>query len=70
MRVGETRNLQVATGVDPRHALVAAVDSVTHGEPYGLYLQAKHDDGCPCLDGRPMHACTCEIVGLVIRRVL
>ena len=33
-------------------------------------VDVHHDDDCPCLEGgRPMLACTCEIVGVRLRYV-
>src|SRR5438067_13636 len=56
---------------DPRdiERLAAAALQLTNGRPYLLRVGVRHDDECPCLAGRSMRACTCEIVHLEAKRV-
>ncbi len=56
--------LELATGGLPPEALLGGIGSI--GPQPGLTRVAiLHDDGCPCTEhGRPMLACTCEIVEL------
>ncbi len=56
--------IEVATLGDPARVLSAALDRLRL-EAGGVYqLTVAHDDGCPCLSGRPLPACTCEIIRL------
>lgn len=32
-------------------------------------LAVQHDTGCPCLKGRPMTRCTCEVVDVRVELV-
>jgi hypothetical protein len=61
--------VEIATGEDPVGAVHDALRQARSGElrPGGVYrVGVGHDDGCPCVtEGRPMTACTCEIVWLV-----
>lgn len=57
--------LAVAVRPDPETAVTRAVlANVPAGSLCRVAVQ--HDDGCPCLHGRPISACTCEIVHLRI----
>jgi hypothetical protein len=69
VKVGATEAIDVATGGAPQAALAAAALRLTRGHPYVLEVAVRHDDDCPCLEGRAMVACTCEIVRLEGRRV-
>jgi hypothetical protein len=69
VRLAATTCVNVATGGRPAEALAAAALQLTRGRPYVLRVGVHHDDGCPCLDGQSMRACTCEIVQLEAKRV-
>jgi hypothetical protein len=58
--------LEVATGGRPVERLVAVFAELV---PRGALVDVAvhHDDECPCLDDRPMLACTCEVVGVRLR---
>jgi hypothetical protein len=68
VKVGDVAALEVATGGDPIAALTRAA-AIWSRKPQVISLAVRHDDGCPCLYGRSMFACTCEIVELEARRV-
>ena len=68
MKVGAVHVRDIATGGDPLHAYLRAMLPLTGG-PQALHTRIHHDDGCPCLRGLPMPACTCEIVRLVTKRL-
>lgn len=63
------RRVDVATGGDPVRALIAALAELA--EPTGAVgvCHVGHDLGCPCLAGRPIGYCSCEIVSLTVERL-
>ncbi len=69
MKVGASVVSEVATGGDPEAAVAQIAQDWTAGERYVLDVAVRHDDGCPCLRGRPVRACTCEILRLEGTRV-
>lgn len=71
MKIGETRNIEVATAGAPMLAVISAHQTLRISEKPGsiISMGIHHDDGCPCLDGHGMGDCTCEIVQLVARRL-
>jgi len=69
VKVGEKTVLDIACGGDPTRAVAAASLRLTQGRPWIVNLTIRHDDGCPCLNGRSMLGCTCELVTLEARRV-
>jgi hypothetical protein len=68
VNIGEIHKVDIATGGDPVAAVAHAEQSWASGG-HVVKLAVRHDDGCPCLDGRGLHACTCEVIGLEARRV-
>jgi hypothetical protein len=38
-------------------------------KPGAYVLQVGHDEGCPCLDGKPLSACSCKEVTYKFERV-
>jgi hypothetical protein len=68
VNIGEIHEIDVATGGDPVSAVATAGKSwAVRGQVVKLTI--SHDDGCPCLGGRALPKCTCEVVGLKARRV-
>ncbi len=68
MKVGGSETLNVPTGGQPD----VAVSSVTAQlvEAGGAYrASVGHDAGCPCLSGRPLRRCTCEMLRVTWRRL-
>jgi hypothetical protein len=61
------RRQQVVTGGRPVEAVAQAVRDLAGGGVYSVAI--GHDDGCPCLHGRPLAECSCEVVRLTRRRV-
>lgn len=58
------RRVEIATGGDPVRALAAALSDLG---ALGI-CHVAHDLGCPCLAGRPLDRCTCEILALTAER--
>jgi len=57
----------VATGGDPAGAIERVVREYARPGDL-LFSYVKHDDDCPCVEGRrPMAACTCELVELELQ---
>jgi hypothetical protein len=70
MKIGERRLLEIPTGGNPLMALIRARHDLGVGRgPQVVRITVSHDPECPCLLGRPMPACTCELIGLKARRV-
>jgi hypothetical protein len=69
MRLASTARVNVPTGGRPAEALASAALQLTRGRPYVIAVSVHHDDDCPCLTGRSMHACTCATVELEAKRV-
>lgn len=65
-RPSQRQRRALATGGRPRDRLAAALlaqlaaGAINPGQ-LGI-VQVFHDEGCPCINGQPMSACTCEIV--------
>jgi hypothetical protein len=69
VNVGAVKTVDVATGGHPEVALAAALSRWNLGRPCVVDVGVHHDDGCPCVNGRPMRFCTCEVVRVEGRRV-
>jgi hypothetical protein len=69
MKIGARASVTVATGGDPVLALAKATRPWATDESAVLRIAVRHDKGCPCLQGHPMPACTCELVGVEGTRV-
>lgn len=54
--------MEIATGGRPVEAFVAVAKRMGIKPGDVWLLNVGHDDGCPCMTGSPMLACTCEIV--------
>jgi hypothetical protein len=68
VKLGDVETVEVPTGGRPDEALAsAAARWVQPGASYKFTV--AHDDGCPCVTGRSLPACTCEIVRLTGRRL-
>lgn len=62
------RRIEVATGGNPAAALARAMaGAYVAGEVWSISV--AHDDDCPCLAGRPITSCTCEVIGLTCTRI-
>lgn len=59
------RSFELATGGRPAQRLAEAVAPLA--QPLTVqHLAVRHDDGCPCLAGKSMLSCTCQLVGVEI----
>jgi hypothetical protein len=68
MKIGAVRTVDIATAGRPVEALAEA--ALGFSDDVGvLQLAVHHDAGCPCLNGKAMPSCTCEVVHLEGRRV-
>lgn len=62
------KTVDLHTAGRPAEAIAAA--AARRVEPGGQYrATVAHDTDCPCLVGRALSACTCEIVRVTWRRV-
>lgn len=68
MKIGTVKTVEVATAGRPVEALAEAALRFAD-DPGEVRLAVHHDVGCPCLDGRTMPDCTCEVVRLHGERV-
>jgi hypothetical protein len=64
------RRRAFATGGRPSERLAEALLAPGGIKPRSVNMvQVFHDDGCPCLDGQGMGACTCEVVEITSREL-
>ena len=68
MKASERQWLEIPTGGNPLMALIRGHD-LDIGRGQVVHVSIAHDAGCPCLRGRPMPFCTCELVRLQARKV-
>ena len=60
--------VEVRTAGDPTDAIVAATEGLAGTG--GIYrVTIAHDDDCPCVKGRSLPSCTCEIVRVTRERL-
>lgn len=61
------QRVDVATGADAQRALIDVLRERIIDGRGAYHVAVAHDDGCPCVTGRrPLSACNCEVVQLVV----
>ena len=68
MSVGETTDLEIATGGDAAAALAAATFGAVEDGSVNI-VAIGHDLGCATLDGAGLESCTCELIHLILERI-